>query len=291
MKPFDHAWMVLQPRPKDLDVYSYWEGVERILKRTTRFIPRERSMIMVSRQDTALLSGLFEEIPSPNIIVYPTNMGDAVPLLMLLLEIEKKDRQANVLLLPCHEAEEEKFFDGVFGAYALLQNGCQNALLLGMIPSSLQEELPEGDWIVPKFPREENGYSVISLIRQADEHFARDLQKQGGLYDTKTLLAPVSVFLLFYMLANPSMMRSFLAKAREGEVVFSSPEDVTELEFYRDILQANLPFVRAVPIPDCGLSLFSSIPQKEMEALQIWNFLFRRFPEEEMLARPRRLLH
>lgn len=294
MKPLEHTWMILQARPKNLDPYSYREAVKRIFKHTDRFLPRERSMIMVIQEDVGILNELFTDIPSPNILVHPSDMGDAVPLLVLLLEIEKKDRHANVLVLPCHQAEaEEKFFDSILGAHDILRKGCQNVLLLGMIPSSLEEEFPEGDWIVPRFPHDEIGFPVLSLIHQAEERFALDLQKQGGLYDAKTLLAPVSLLLLLFMLAKPSLARPFLTGTREREIVFSDTGNLPGapgMDFYRDILHGNLPFVRAVPIPDCGLSLFSSVSREAGEALQYWNFLFRRFPED-MLARPRRLLH
>lgn len=109
----------------------------------------------------------------------------------------------------------------------------------------------------------------LSCLQHA---FATSTSHAVSMLRSDACVAPVSLLLLLYMLAEPQMLRPFMQR-----------------DFARDILTANAPFLRDLKISDCGLERHG-VPTRDLDPLQHWSFIFNK-ERRQAAAPPRRFFH
>ena len=218
-----HTWFIIDSRPAEMSREKYRAHMSRSLDLLANLAPRNRIYILAGEEDIGLLDKLFDGEQAPGIIVKPSASGNALPVFILLMEIERQDRQARVAVLPCVNAgDPERFLNCLHHAFATATP------------------------------------HAVSMLR------------------SDACVAPVSLLLLLFLLAEPEMLRP-------------SGGPTPERDFACDVLGANAHFLRDLKISDCGLER-RDVPAADLDPLQHWSFIFNK-ERRQAAAPPRRFFH
>jgi mannose-1-phosphate guanylyltransferase len=188
-----------------------------------------------------------------NIFVQPSNRGTAIGAALSLLEIEKRDPEATVMLLPAdHHVSDEAALAGALRETTELADEHRDRIyMLGMETDSPDTEL---GYIVPKPGCVEGAAAVEEFVEKPSSERARDLLARGSLWNMFIVAGTVTAFLnLFDRSYNfVSLMRDTL---RDGQPLGSLSrlyQELPPVDFSRDVLSHHVDRLRVVAAPPCG---------------------------------------
>ena len=129
-------------------------------------------------------------LPKANVIVQPFNRGTAIGILYPLLHILARDPHARLVILPSdHYVRQEKLLQrSARSAIELLVHDTDAPILLGLEP---EEPDPELGYIIPGERSIDGGRSIQRFIEKPPAHLAREIIRQGGLWNTFIIVQQV----------------------------------------------------------------------------------------------------
>ena len=257
--------------------------LEDAIRRAKAITSAAHTCVVVAAKHRRWWSEPLAQLPKANVIVQPFNRGTAIGILYPLLHILVRDPHARLVILPSdHYVRQETLLQrSARSAVDLLIHDTDAPILLGLEP---EEPDPEFGYIVPGERRIDGGQSIQRFIEKPPLHLAREIIRQGGLWNTFIIVAAGQGLLNLFEHRYPKLvdeMRSVVA------VLERDPEDTAELtnlyeqsppiDFSRDLLEVFSSSLRLVRVPACGWSDLGT-PKRVAETL-------RRLEPHEVLTR------
>ena len=242
------------------------------IERAADITDRGRICAVVAARHERWWSGQLGAMPPQNIIVQPENRGTASGVLLPLLTILGRDPQARIVLLPSdhHVREEWRLAQALRQAAVPPEADRPELLLLGLEPRSADPQL---GYIVPRRDPGRAHHSVQRFVEKPDPARAAALVEQGALWNTFIIAADGAALLRLFERRCPDIlaaMRETLASAAGAAQVNARLAGLyqllPELDFSRAVLQGQEPYLRVLPVPECGWSDLGT-PDRVAEAL------------------------
>lgn len=245
------------------------------LERAMGIAPRGRIVVIVAAQHRGWWDAELSGMPSENIIVQPGNRGTAVGILLPLLSIVRRDRQAIVVILPSdHFVESETTLRGALkGAVAAISSSGSPLVLMGIEPQGPEEDY---GWIVPSRDRAECPHPVVRFVEKPDAATAARLLERGAFLNSFIMVAHGHRLLSLYEATLPQLSGRFqgLIARRDGgigehEDLARVYDSIPSLDFSRQVLERAAGDLSVYPVPPCGWSDLGT-PQRLNRHLTRW---------------------
>jgi mannose-1-phosphate guanylyltransferase len=247
--------------------------LEDAIERAKSITSAARTCVVVAAKHRHWWSSPLAQLPKANLLVQPFNRGTAIGILYPLLHILVRDPHARLVILPSdHYVRQEKLLQrSARSAVELLVHDTDAPILLGLEP---EEPDPELGYIIPGERGIDGGQSIQRFIEKPPLHLAREIIRQGGLWNTFIIVASGQGLLNLFEHRYPKLvedMRSVVA------LLEREPEDTAELselyeqsppiDFSRDVLEGFSSSLRVVRVPACGWSDLGT-PKRVAETLR-----------------------
>jgi mannose-1-phosphate guanylyltransferase len=227
--------------------------LELAMKRAGAVVTHERLCAIVASQHRRWWKRALADASAANVFVQPSNRGTAIGAALSLLQIEKRDPEATVILLPAdhHVGDESALAGALIKMTGLATEHRDQVYMLGMETASPDTEL---GYIVPQAGCAEGAAAVGEFVEKPSLDRARELLSQGALWNMFIVAGTVSAFLnLFDRSYNfVPLMRETL---RDGEPIGALNRLYKELptvDFSHDVLSHHVDRLRVVAAPPCG---------------------------------------
>lgn len=233
------------------------------LERAGRIAAPQRTCIVVVASHRRWWSPELATAPAENIIVQPRNRGTANGILLPLLHILERDPLARIVVLPSdhHVADEERLAGAIRGAIGKIDAHGQQVHLLGICPD---EADPDLGYILPGRRIDDEVMAVTQFVEKPTQVLARLLIAAGALWNAFIFCASAQTLLGMFTRRFPSIvadMRAVIAQASCASATPEEPEEIADLyqdlpdiDFSRQVLQASENMLRVFAVPCCGWS-------------------------------------
>jgi len=236
--------------------------LEHTLARVERLIPRERILVVVSRNHQEEVSQQLAHWPVDNVIYQPANRDTAPGILLPLAHISHRDPLATVTVFPSDHfvVEEEQFMDAVGGAVAEVQRFPRQLILLGATPDQA-----EGDYGWIESTGQETGQksrAVLRFIEKPSHAYARELLARSALWNTFVFAGQATTLWEMVRRTAPDLYSTFERICRILSFSSSSAPLFTEhayerlraVNFSSGVCEPLVSWLRVLPIPEVGWS-------------------------------------
>lgn len=245
------------PAPKQFcPVFDTDSMLRCTVRRASRFVPMQRIVVVVAGKHRRWWSRDLADLPPENIIVQPANRGTASGLLLPCLEILRRDRRANLLVLPSdHYVQDEDILRGTIQrAVSIIEQDAHQVVLLGIEP-----EQPDSSygWIVPSvLPTGGPERRVAAFIEKPDRARAETLMQRGGLYNSFILAASGEALTNLYNRTVPELAAEFqkwqVAAQHRTSLLHDLYDTISTCDFSRQILEKCADRLLVLPVSPCG---------------------------------------
>jgi mannose-1-phosphate guanylyltransferase len=232
--------------------------LEDAIKRAHAVATPQHICSVVAEQHRHWWMNTLSHLPSQNIFVQPNNRGTAYGILFALLQIERRDPNAVVLLLPAdhYVTDETTLARKLKQATNHAADSEGLVYLLGAEPDHPDEEL---GYIVPSEPPREGAAGVVRFAEKPSAESARALIAEGALWNTFILAGSVRSFLNLFeghfvttvkgMRQAIELAHSELVGAVALEILYA---DLPSHDFSRDVLERHEQMLQVLRVPSCG---------------------------------------
>jgi mannose-1-phosphate guanylyltransferase len=248
--------------------------LEETVQRAQSVASRERICAVVASGHVRHWSQLLESMPLSNIIMQPRNRGTAIGILLPLLHIMQRDPGARILLLPSdHHIRSEARMEAALQAAMTPGRGGEAApvVLLGIEPDRADPEL---GYIVPQRNGGSNFHGVSRFVEKPSLPEARELIRQGALWNAFIIAADAAALLRLFERRCPDVvakMRRLIQLSPQdsgaSESLAELYDELPDLDFSRGILQGQEQHLRVLAVPECGWSDLGT-PERVAAALR-----------------------
>lgn len=220
-------------------------------------IPSERTLVTVSENHLRYAKEVLGDFPSKNIIVEPQDDGTTFAVLYSAFRIREINPNATVVFFPpdLSVPDPRGFMTRMQDAIEAIQRQ-PKLILIGIEPSA-----PDTDreWIKPdlSFPIHEDLkiWPVHGLRDAVSQSDARELMKDGGLWNSSVMVGTISTFLRKIRRTKPEIYAAFKAAApmfgmRDEAMAMRRIyyENHAESDFSRDVLQKSANHLAVIPV-------------------------------------------
>ncbi len=225
------------------------------LERARRVVDTERVVVVVTEHHRTWWEPEVADLPERNVIVQPSGRGTASGVLLPLLEILERDRDAIVTALPSdHFVANEAVLQGALEkAMSAVEERTDRVVLLGMAPDG--PETGYG-WIVPSPGTDGCTRRVAAFVEKPEEGVAIELMDRGALWNSFLFVAGGTALIELYQRALPLLLQSFRRCLDESD---GDPKALEALyvdrpshDFSRDVLERLPERLRLLVVPPCG---------------------------------------
>jgi mannose-1-phosphate guanylyltransferase len=228
------------------------------LSRLEPIVPRSRICTVVSAYHRLWWRNEIWSLPASNVLVQPQARGTGIGLLLGLLIIEQRNPEAVVLSVPS---------DHYVGRPDILVNAMDDALIAATAHDSVVMLGIEPETLDPEFGYLSLGASNHYGVYEVAEFLERpaDLQLRAGserlLWNTFIFADTCEALLNLYDLRFPEIvtrLRTALGRrdgsGDHGDDFAALFEELPTIDFSADVLTHSAAHLRALIVPDCGLS-------------------------------------
>jgi mannose-1-phosphate guanylyltransferase len=211
---------------------------------------------VVAAQHRRWWSSVVASLDESNVFIQPHNRGTAFGILLALLKLEMRNPGATVILLPAdHYFRDE---DAVTRALRVARNlaraNPRATFLMGVDPESPDAEL---GYILPAERIPDKASAVIGFTEKPSSDYARELLSLGALWNLFILVGSVGALLELFEEDYPvavSLMKEALSCEAAGnrQAVDKLYEEITPIDFSRDILEVQATRLQVIRVPHCG---------------------------------------
>lgn len=191
-------------------------------------------------------------------VVQPANRGTGAGILLPLLRVLRRSRDAVVAVLPADQyvADESTLASSLAHAVSVVERG-RRVVLLGMAP---QGPDPDYGWIVGGEAEEDGTRPIVSFVEKPTPRMARELYRSGASVSSFMVVARGRALLALFQTAAPGLLAS-LARVPEEREPGAAPdraalerayEALPHVDFSRGVLQGSAAHLRVLAVPPCG---------------------------------------
>jgi len=191
-------------------------------------------------------------------MIQPANRGTGAGILLPLLRVLRRNRDAVVVILPADQYVDDEATLGCSLAHAVsvVERG-RRVVLLGMAPQG-----PETDygWIVGGEVEEDGTRPIHMFVEKPTPRAARELYRSGASVSSFMVVARGRALLALFQTAAPALLAA-LARVPEDREGGIAPDPIAlerayellpHVDFSRDVLQRSPSHLRLLAVPPCG---------------------------------------
>lgn len=229
------------------------------LHRAERHVPKEQIVTVVAAGHRHWWEPELADFPRENVLQQPANRGTAAGILFPLIEILRRDPEAEILVLPSdHFVGDEAVLEQAFqAALPAAHEVFQRVVLLGITP-----DVPDAEygWIVPRSRGKELVAGVERFVEKPEAGVARRLLREGGLWNSFMFAASGKTLLFLYREILPDLLLPFLprliesAEAWDPARLAETYRDLSTYDFSRHLLERAANHLGVLAVPPCGWS-------------------------------------
>jgi mannose-1-phosphate guanylyltransferase len=222
--------------------------LEHTLSRAELLIPPERLFTVISKAhlDFPEVERQLSGRSSATVVIQPENKETGPGILLPLIHLYKRYPNSNVVILPSDHfiMEESLFMVHVDLAFRVIERHPSYLVLLGAEPDEPEREygyiMPGNkvDRLAPLAIRD-----VLSFTEKPAPHVARELIRQGGLWNTLVMVFHVNRLLDLVRMVAPVLYHSFeriyeaIGTPRESDVIEKLYSHMEAVNFSRGLLE------------------------------------------------------
>ncbi|HCU23942.1 MAG TPA: hypothetical protein DF383_02905 [Deltaproteobacteria bacterium] len=227
--------------------------------RARRHVLPEHILVIVSTLHRLWWKPQLADFPEENIVEQPESRGTAAGVLLPLIEILRRDPEAEIFLLPSdHFVKKENVLEhAAAAAFPAAHEAFQRVVLLGMMP---EHPDPDFGWIVPRLRGREMIPGVEAFVEKPEPSIAKRLFQTGGLWNSFILAASGKTLLFLFQEKLPDLLAPVLPRIfqsggrwnpRELAAVY---ERLPSYDFSKNLLERAVSRLGVMPVPPCGWS-------------------------------------
>jgi mannose-1-phosphate guanylyltransferase len=239
--------------------------LQEALRRARPIAPRSRQCVIVAEQHRPHWRHLQWSLAEANLIVQPRNCGTAHGILLVTLQILRRDPQAHIVFLPAdHHVTDEPAL--ARSLEQLASRAGRELLLLGIAP---EEADPELGYIVPGAAQADGCRAVQRFVEKPQPEFARELIGRGALWNSFIFAADGAMLLQMLRSHMPGTVAA-MARAvadHDAAALESLYAQLVAVDFSRSIIQGAEQRIRVLAAAACGWSDLGT-PQRVGKALR-----------------------
>lgn len=239
--------------------------LEHTLARVERRIPRERILVVVSRDHQQEAAAQLGHWPEENVIVQPRSRDTAAGILLPLAYITQRDPEATVAIFPSDHfiVAEDRFMAAVEEAWIESRDFPREFILLGVRPDSIEEGY---GWIEPA--GEEHGRrtsGVRQFWEKPSRSQARLLHERAAVWNTFVSVGLASTLwdLIYHaapdLYADFTVIRQALMQTDRTHVIDTVYAQMQPVNFSTAVCQRLPSRLRVFPLPEVGWSDWGSV--------------------------------
>ncbi len=248
------------PIPKQ---YRAFAGGKSMLQwtvdRARALLPVERIVTIVAPEHRRWWQSELACLPENNVVIQPENKGTAVGVLLPLMSILERDREAEILVLPSdhHVEDEELMREVLFQACGLARTHAERVILIGM---EATRDAADYGWIVPGVPVADRTLrSVTAFCEKPDQSTSRRLRYLGALVNSLIIVASGRALLGLLAEAAPRIVERFAVHSCEQSSVLRETQKLYNgmafCDLSREVLERRPQQLLVYPAPSaCGWS-------------------------------------
>jgi mannose-1-phosphate guanylyltransferase len=247
--------------------------LEETLRRAEAVTERTLMLTVVAVQHCRWWKASSLSVPPENIIVQPENKGTALGLLLALLHIVQRDRNATVVVLPSdhYVRRETVLAKTLLEAAQLARVDRRHVYLLGITPEEIDPEL---GYVVPECRASLDPSCVQRFVEKPPIETARGLVQGGALWNAFILAASATALVRLYAERYPGLVDQMTrAVIRDASCPQDAPAAsalysvLPTLDFSRDVLEGQEAGLRVLAVPPCGWTDLGT-PRRVAEVLR-----------------------
>jgi mannose-1-phosphate guanylyltransferase len=237
------------------------------LRRTARFSPSERTVVVVSTEREGLARAQIGESSSVDVVAQPKNVGTGPGVLLPLSRVAARDPDALVVVVPSdhYVRDPEPFVESIRRAAHVARH--ENAIVLvAAVPSGPETQY---GWILTH-PDERQ--SVAGFVEKPNAAIANEQFRAGALWSTFIIVGSARHLLALARERLPEQSALFdayweaLGAADERDTLSKLYESMAAADFSRDVLERS-EGLRVVALEPCGWSDWGT-PDRVLESLR-----------------------
>jgi mannose-1-phosphate guanylyltransferase len=245
--------------------------VQHTIDRLASIIPPARTVVVVGRSQEGLAREQLGGYDGLEVVLQPANRGTAAGILLPLMHVLARDPGARVAVFPSdhHVRRARPYLAAVRGAFEAAEAAPAGVALVGAAAERAATDL---GWIVPGAPIPGgDGRRIEHFVEKPNESVARELQADGGLWNTLVIAAGAQSLWRLVRRHLPEVTRaleSYLLHLRDADAAKRLAQiyaQIPSADFSRHVLEraAGLAVVemRGAGWSDCGTPerLFASL--------------------------------
>ncbi len=217
------------------------------LDRASRVVPASRILPVVMEHHRGWWTAELAEVPRENLLVQAANRGTAIAVLAACQRLLASGGNPFLVVLPSDHAVEDEARLGaaLHRALAWAHAHPAYAALLGVRPEYAE---PHYGWILPKGRTEGGVRAVDRFIEKPSLALARDLMRQGALWNSLLFAVSAATLLELYRRAEAHLSRRHALTVHDPSR--THPDKACDLS--HDILAHVPDRLRVLELPACG---------------------------------------
>ncbi|MCG6948113.1 MAG: NTP transferase domain-containing protein [Acidobacteria bacterium] len=231
--------------------------LQETIERTTNHVAQDRVIVVVAEEHQQWWEPQLIALKDENVVVQPCDRGTACGVLLPLMQIDRRNPEATVVVTPSdqHFDEEKTFHLSLMEALSYVRERPRLLVLLGMEPDA---PVTDYGWITPAEGGGEAVRLVTSFVEKPDERSAKELLRNGALWSSFTFVSSVEFLLSRFRLTVPWLVDRFEPVLEYGfretrsQLLPELYEEIPAADFSRSILQKCDDRVHVLAVPPCG---------------------------------------
>lgn len=238
--------------------------LQHTLARVERLIPRERILVVVSRDHRDEVRQQLAHWPTHNVIFQPANRDTGPGILLPLMHVTRRDPEATVAVFPSDHfiKDEKRFVETAARAVAEVLGFPRELLLLGMTPDRVEDGY---GWIEPVDAEAGQGSSAVRKFwEKPSPADARALMARGALWNTFVFVAQSTTLWRMFRRTAPDIcnmfdtIRPMLSSPYAALLTAHVYETMPSLNFSSGVCEPLASSLRVLPMLECGWSDWGS---------------------------------
>jgi mannose-1-phosphate guanylyltransferase len=211
---------------------------------------------VVAAQHRQWWTSVVSDLNERNVFVQPQNKGTAFGILLALLNLEMRNPQAKLLLLPAdHYFRDEGAITRVLRAAGNLAGADSSSIyLLGADPDCADPEL---GYILPSERVVDQPTSIAGFVEKPNLDFARELIASGALWNLFILVGSVKALIELFAEEQSNIVSAMRAAvqshaAGESTSLGAFYDQLQPMDFSHDVLEVQAHRLQVIRVQHCG---------------------------------------
>jgi len=232
-------------------------------RRVSLAIKADQILLSLTETHKQFYEPLVANVPVENLVVQPGNLGTAPAILYSLLRLSVLAPSATVAFFPSDHyfADDQTFMSHVDSAFRAVRARSEMLVLLG-----IEADRPEVEygWIEPAPSILAPLGGAISRVRRfwekPSQNVAKELMKQGFLWNSFVMVGRVDAFLLMIQRAAPRLYEAFetvipsLGTEFEYDAIHTLYSSIQPSNFSHEVLSVRAEDLSVLPVRNVGWS-------------------------------------